>query len=113
MKTTYQQGDVILKKVSNLPANLKKVNTNILAEGEATGHFHAICEKDSFIQKKENVDKFTFYKGDDGQTYVKIEKELDLLHQEHDKIEIQPSIYKIEIVREYDHFAEEARQVAD
>ena len=36
----YQQGDVLLKKVSELPAGAKKLEGKVLQLGEVTGHKH-------------------------------------------------------------------------
>lgn len=98
----YQQGDVLLKKINSLPdGEIKKENKIILAEGEATGHCHAMTGNLSVMKK-------------DGEVFVKVDGEqAEVIHQEHDAILIDPGIYKIEKVREYDHFAEEAREIAD
>jgi hypothetical protein len=37
----------------------------------------------------------------------------ELTHQEHGNIVLEPGTYRVDRVREYDHFAEEARRVAD
>jgi len=42
-----------------------------------------------------------------------VQKKSELTHQEHNTIEIQPGIYTIDIVQEYDHFLEESRSVLD
>ena len=111
--TTYQHGDVILKKINELPDDLKVKTTNVLAEGEHTGHYHSLCPKGTQLARYKEIPGLTFYSDKNGNSYVKIDTELDLLHQEHAKIEVPPAIYKVEIVREYDHFAQEARNVED
>ena len=95
-----QQGDVLLKKVSKVQG--KKLNHLILAEGEATGHCHVITKGDAELYD------------DNGTLYLKVfSDEAELTHQEHDVITIKKGEYEIDKVREYDHFAEEARLVRD
>lgn len=95
----YQQGDVILKVVSGCKG--KKLNHLTLAEGEATGHHHTITKGDAELYE------------DNGTLYLKANEEVELTHQEHNAITLPKGDYKIGIVKEYDHFAEEARRVQD
>ena len=101
----YQQGDVLLRKVSSIPSGAVKENKKcriVLAEGETTGHAHAIADIDS-------VD--TFIAGND--RFLEVKKETVLNHEEHNAICVSAGLYKIGIVQEYDHFVEEARNVQD
>jgi len=96
----YQQGDVLIKKVAQVEG--KKLNHLTLAEGEATGHHHTITKGDAELYDK------------DGTLYLKVQSdEAELTHQEHNTITIPKGDYVIGIVQEYDHFEEEARNVAD
>lgn len=105
-----QQGDVLLLKIneSEFPVDGKKSNTwyergYVLAEGEATGHCHALSE----VTGVEVVEKGEFF-------FIKILKEgVKIKHEEHNEQVISPGTYKVYKVREYDHFAEEARAVTD
>ena len=95
-----QQGDVLIKKITQIKG--KKLNHLILAEGESTGHKHTITEGDAELYES------------DGKLYLKvISEKATLTHQEHKTIEIPQGDYAIEIVKEYDHFSEEARNVKD
>ena len=97
----YQQGDVLITKV-NYEIKGKKLKHLILAEGEQTGHSHRIVQG---LGQLVMMDKML---------HLQIFSETALLeHQEHGKIEISKGDYKIEIVREYDPFEEEIRQVRD
>lgn len=101
-----QQGDVLLNKIDEFPKGLKRVKKDrrglVLAEGEATGHCHAIKKvEDAVLYEK------------DGTLYLRVNKKTDLKHEEHNKIELSPGNYQIGIVQEYDHFEEEARDVMD
>jgi len=102
----YQQGDVLLKKVIGVlfdgcPIEASKNGRLIIAEGEHTGHAHVLKECDAVIRVK------------NGKRYVITEKGFTITHEEHLPIEVAPGVYEIGIVQEYDHFAEEARNVAD
>ena len=37
-----RHGDVLIKEINTLPKKLNKLNTNIVMEGEQTGHHHRI-----------------------------------------------------------------------
>ena len=101
-----QQGDVLVKKVQTIPTEAKKVNPSkrgyVLAEGESTGHAHVIDQVD-------NAELFQCNE----QTYLNVLKEIQVNHEEHKTITIDPGFYEISIVREYDHFKEEAKKVVD
>lgn len=102
-----QQGDVLLKKIDKLPSGIKfkktKSNQVVLAEGELTGHSHMLVSPLSPINIYEK----------NGETWIEVLTPSDLNHQEHDLEKIDPGIYKIEIVKEYDYFEERARRVVD
>lgn len=105
MKRKLQQGDVLLKRVDDIPKGAKKVVRKakgfVLAEGEVTGHAHVIVEDDIGVSEL------------DGVMYIKTDKLVDLTHEEHGTITIEPGIWKRDIVKEFDAFDEEARNVKD
>jgi hypothetical protein len=95
-----QQGDVLIKKVNAIKG--KKVNHLTLAVGEATGHHHTITEGDAELYEE------------NGTLFLHVESEkATLTHQEHKPVEIPKGDYEIGIVKEFDHFLEESRNVAD
>lgn len=102
-----QQGDVLLKKIESLPVDgrpvARKERGFILADGEVTGHAHVITDEvvDVKLVEKNGV----LYLGCDGDVIVR--------HEEHGHITVPAGNYEVGRVREYDHFAEEARQVQD
>lgn len=101
-----QQGDVIIESVDSIPDNcndgeLKQGNI-ILAEGETTGHAHRIHEVAGVVFKEK-----------DGMYYLENRDELQVYHEEHKTVTIPPGTWRVRRVQEYDHFAEEARAVAD
>lgn len=116
-----QQGDVIFK-TATIPYGLQRVLDPIVQHGEHTGHSHR-------LQMLKHEGSRTYTTGDapeipcsqwemfkDKQTgtrYLKVLEPTDLTHEEHNTIILPPGEYEIGIVQEYDHFAEEARQVQD
>lgn len=78
----------------------KKVENNILAEGEATGHYHQAIAGDVLEDASGNKQLVT-------------QSGTDVTHQEHNTIVIPKGKHVVGIVKEYDHAAEEAREVID
>lgn len=106
-KLQVQHGDVLLFGAAKIPSSAKRQEpTNgriVLAEGEATGHAHVICDLDSC----------DLYADENGTLYVEVKTPVALLHEEHATIIVQPGTYRVGRVREMDPFAEEIREVAD
>lgn len=102
-----QQGDVLLKKLDKLPEGLKPAQLTsrgwVLAEGEATGHAHTVLPQEGT----------TVYVDENGELFVDSSKPFTVKHDEHKAVASPPGIWKVDKVREYDHLAEEARQVRD
>lgn len=100
----YQQGDVLMKSLNKLPAEAKHIKRAskgyILAEGEVTGHSHAVLDEIEMFEKN-------------GLRFIRADNEFTVTHQEHQPIVVPPGVYQLDIVQEYDHFAEEARRVID
>lgn len=98
----YQQGDVILKAVDAMSETAIPRSSNIVAEGEATGHAHRINDAE-------------LYESPDGTIYVRVPggSSATLTHEEHAPQTIAPGLYRFTPVREYDHLTEEARRVVD
>lgn len=94
-----QQGDVILRRSPELPENTVP-RGSVVAEGEATGHAHRL---------KGNAEVVTAQ----AVTFVCVYEPSELTHEEHSTIALPVGTYEVGRVQEYDHFAEEARQVED
>ena len=101
----YQQGDVIVEP-AKFPQDGKEVKAKergfVLAEGEHTGHAHVIDK----LAGIEFVEK-------GGMFYIKNDREVTITHEEHKPIKLPPGEWRTRGVKEYDHFAEEARRVQD
>lgn len=100
----YQQGDVLLFAVSEIPNTAKEEKRSkrgyVLAEGEVTGHAHVIDSEIEFYRDGENL-------------YFKTANEATVRHEEHGPITVPPGIYRVGIVQEYDYDAEAAKGVVD
>ena len=97
-----QQGDVLLRGVARIPKEATiKAGRAIVAYGEVTGHCHEVIGDGVEVFERE------------GTLYVSAPNGGTIQHEEHKPITLPPGNYEIGIVREYDHFAEEARRVVD
>lgn len=96
-----QQGDVLIRSVKAIPRGAKKKENTVVAYGEVTGHCHEVIG--------DGVEVYDV----DGVLYVSAPNGGRIQHEEHRPIDIPAGTYAIGIVREYDHFSEEARRVAD
>lgn len=100
-KVFIQQGDVLIQS-SKIPKEAKRRRGRaVLAEGEHTGHAHVAEGADVELYEK------------DGVLYVHCPNGCEVTHQEHNRVTLPAGDYTIGRVQEYDHFAEEARNVAD
>lgn len=101
------QGDVFLVEVEELPIDVKEVTSDrrgfVLAEGEATGHAHAIRD----------VEGVRMYEKE-GTLYLKVEAEqAEIRHEEHLPVTVAKGLWKVGRVREHDPFEDRSRWVAD
>jgi hypothetical protein len=98
----FRHGDVLIMAPVPLPAEAKRRESNVVAEGEATGHAHRISHGSVW-----ETDGGLMLCADDGAA---------LTHEEHCRLELPRTVkgtaYPIIIQREYDD-AQEWRQVAD
>lgn len=98
----YQQGDVLIQ-AATIPAGQRKPAGRVLAHGEVTGHAHRLTEASDGLLVEI-----------DGVLYLSVgARGAEIVHEEHLPISLPPGEYRVRRVREYDHFAEEARQVRD
>jgi hypothetical protein len=102
-----QQGDVLLFEISEIPKSAKRLQSAVLQEGEHTGHAHRCLFRHG--EKSGGV----FQLPDSQKKFLLAEEPVSLTHEEHEAFEIPVSKREVRIVQEYDHFAEEARNVAD
>lgn len=101
----YRQGDVLVEKVNKMPKNVEKIeiekNRIVLAYGESTGHAHAIHSKNVIMIKCKETNA----------VFLIVQKECELVHEEHSTIKLPVGDYKVTRQREYS--PERIRYVAD
>lgn len=86
----YRHGDVVLVKVAALPQDAKLRDSNVLFEGEATGHAHRLMDVGELFETR------------DGKLYLKLEKPARLDHEEHVTSVIPAGVYFCGQKRQYD-----------
>lgn len=103
--TQVRQGDVFLDPVApkSLPKGLRPVARDsrgrlVLAEGEVTGHAHAILDADAVLYEAAGV----------VERYLEVKSPVTLRHEEHGAITLVPGWYVQRPQWEYDE-AEERR----
>ena len=93
MPVQVRQGDVLLHPVTDIPETARRLPRTagrvVLAEGEATGHFHAIRATGATLL------------ADDEDRYLRVSGPVTLDHEEHAAIELVPGLYRVVIQREY------------
>ena len=97
----FQQGDVIIEKVDNVPNGFNQKSDNHLAEGEATGHYHEALGGGVAVMENEK------------EMFLSAPSGCSVVHQEHGEITIPAGEYRVRRVQEYNHFTEEAHEVRD
>ena len=100
----YRQGDVLIRRVTSIPANVREVPRDngrvVLAYGEVTGHSHAIDNAAARFVENEAALRF-----------LELKESVQLRHEEHATIELKSGVYEVVIQREYE--PSEIRNVAD
>lgn len=114
-----QQGDALAFKIDALPEGLKPLKGATIAFGEVTGHNHTfyddtLCLAEKFDHRTDKGSKAVqLFEAPDKSLFAQIIAPVWLRHQEHLPIEFKPGVYRIGIVREYDHVEKLSRKVVD
>ena len=98
----FRHGDVVLFEVKEIPNAVKDKDTNILAEGEFTGHKHELVTKEKVI-----------FQDVEGNLYVDLKQQTKLVHQEHNTIVLPATKYRVLIKRNYNPFQKRIEEVRD
>jgi hypothetical protein len=100
-----RQGDLLFVPVGKMPENATRIETGIIAEGEATGHHHRLA----VLEDAELAAHW------DGTKMVKVGPNgVTVVHEEHGPVMLAPNTtYAVHQAREYDYLAEATRFVAD
>lgn len=90
-----RQGDVLVTRVDSLPEKLSERPRDegrvILAYGEVTGHCHQVADPGAAA----------LLDAPDGETYLRVDRLSELVHDEHGAIALEPGNYKVTRQREY------------
>jgi len=90
-----RQGDILILPVDKIPGRtrkLKPADRYIVAEGEATGHHHAVVHADGLEVHQRGEDRFWLNIGDSAAV---------LEHPEHATVTLDPGTYEVRRQREY------------
>ena len=102
-KMQYQQGDVVLKRLETMPQGKTIIIARgriVVAHGES-GHSHVVEDDEAeLIQIGERM-------------LLRLERAATVVHEEHGPITLEPGIWEIGRVKEFDYFAQMERQVVD
>ena len=97
----FRHGDLLIRKVPSIPKTAIPTSTNVIAEGEKTGHNH---ELKGSHQVFEMLDK---------QLYFEAKQDVILKHPEHNTLDIPKGGYVVEQQRRYNPFEDIQEEVVD
>ena len=97
----FRQGDVLIRRVAELPADVKPAGTDVLVHGEATGHAHRLVGGEHLLGAV----------NERALQFVRATQPVTIVHEEHGTIHLPAGTYEISRQREYS--PEEVRNVAD
>lgn len=84
----FRQGDIMFRRVANLPEKKEKKKDGVVALGEVTGHSHRILNGDVWDAS--------------GGLFVEAFDGTEAVHDEHGPIKLPPGIYEVVRQREFD-----------
>ena len=96
----FRHGDLLIREIWSIPSDAVQKSTNIIAEGEKTGHNHQLVGSHQIFETDEA-------------TYFEAKQELSIEHPEHNTIQIPKGNYKILHEREYNSFKNIEKEVVD
>lgn len=103
VKQTFQQGDVLLRKLDKMPSGEQEVVSKkrcVLAHGES-GHCHVVEQDDAELIKIGE------------RMLLTIKEPAEVTHEEHKSRVLSPGIWEIGGVREHDYLSGMQRRVQD
>jgi hypothetical protein len=114
-KNIAAQGELYIRRVKKVPAGctaMKASDGKFVVGHSETGHHHVIAEKNASVMVLDRPSS-------EGMRilYAILKDPSSLVHlrghDTHETIDLEPGIYEIRIARDFDHYAELARQSAD
>ena len=88
MSKLFRQGDLLIREISSIPYTAKPISTNIIADGEKTGHNHTLNGSHQIFETVEPAHK-------QKQIHFEAKQELKIEHPEHNTIIIPKGIYTV------------------
>jgi len=107
----YRHGDLLIVPTDEVPKNAQKIKRVggrlILAEGEVTGHAHAIADRSASLYELVSPGDVAEMR----QRFLTVEKAAALAHEEHGTINLPAGIYQV--FRQVEDTGRESWRVAD
>lgn len=107
-----QQGDITFEKVESIPKGAVQKKHNgliVLAEGESTGHRHVCVCKSAIAEVYELKEQDMPIPW----LFLRLAEPVTVTHEEHKPIQLDPGLWKVGRIREYDYIQQMERQVID
>jgi len=112
-----RHGDVLLRKIDSIPevGKLKVKHDNILEYGEVSGHSHQLIGATEAITvyTDPNTEQTADYVEIDASQLVNTTEVVELVHEEHDRIQLDPGFYEVVRQRELNPYDSAVRAVQD
>jgi hypothetical protein len=89
--TLYRHGDVLIKRIADLPSDVQRREGVTLAHGEVTGHSHRMQQAQAVQLWERSSELFLEVKAGSA----------TLIHEEHRAIELPQGVYRVWKQREY------------
>ena len=102
----YRHGDLLIRQVKKIPCAIR-LDTNIIAEGEVTGHNHKLYGSHQVYGTSPKNPRVI------EPTYFQAKEDISLKHQEHATLKISKGNYVIIHEREYEPFKDIEQEVID
>ena len=106
MSKLFRQGDLLIREISSIPYIAKPISTNIIADGEKTGHNHTLNGSHQIFETVEPAHK-------QKQIHFEAKQELKIEHPEHNTIIIPKGIYTVVHERHLNVFLDRVEEVVD
>ena len=103
----YRHGDLLLRQVDEIPGSTTPMSTNIIAEGEVTGHNHKLYGSHQVYGTSPKNPRVI------EPTYFQAKEDISLKHEEHATLKIKKGNYVIIHEREYNPFKNIQEEVID
>ena len=105
----WRQGDLLIRKIDELPKGAREVKSRILAEGEATGHAHVLDRGQVYgrlgrLSREMDREEGSMALRELPITtrYFRLNERGTLSHQEHAPLSFEPGLYEVRRQRQFE-----------